>query len=196
MAILQTLFILCCHYPVPSSLVHLFTSVGQQIQQNPDCQIHCPNHLSHLLHDHPNWCRLLAIVSHLSWINATLLDWMAFVSLVVWRNFGTIHRKARKERLRKGISSNLIKFKHHHFFKFKPVSYILSKYFILQFFRLEKLFWLVQLSWYTLSPPSFSIKGIGSKTFMWEINLLEWLFYFAVLRYKITSLIKNIREIF
>ena len=82
------------------------------------------------------------------------------------------------------------------FFKFKkPVSYILSKYFILQFFRLEKLFWLVQLSWYTLSPPSFSIKGIGLKTFMWEINLLELLFYFAVLRYKITSLIKNIRGI-
>ena len=74
LAIVQVVLILHRHYIVPSCLVCLFTSPRQQIQQDPNCQVYCPNHFSHLLHDHTNFRRLFAFVSHLSRLNAPLLD--------------------------------------------------------------------------------------------------------------------------
>ena len=104
LAIIQVVLILHRHYTVPSCLVCLFASPWQQIQQDPNCQVYCPNHFSYLLHDHTNFCRLFAFVSNLSRFNAPLLDRMASVSLARWRNFGTIHWKTGKEKFCEGIT--------------------------------------------------------------------------------------------
>ena len=102
LAVLQVVFVLHRYHFLSTCLVCLFSSFGQQIQQDPNSSVHCPNHFSYLFYDHSNFRWLLAIVSHLSWVNVSLLDRMAFVSLVSWRNFGSIHRKTRKEKFCEG----------------------------------------------------------------------------------------------
>lgn len=74
MAVVQTLSLLQRNSFVPSRMVYFFASFGQQVQQNTNCQIHCPNYISHLFYDHSNWCSLFADIPDRQRFDAPILD--------------------------------------------------------------------------------------------------------------------------
>ena len=81
---IQTFPLCVCHFVLSTSLDIIFTSVGQQIQQDTICAIYLQTDVAFIFHASPSSCCMFAYLPYLQGIDVTILDRMALDHMAIW----------------------------------------------------------------------------------------------------------------
>ena len=74
MANIQTFPLCICHIVLPACVDIIFSSFGQQIQQDTICAIHLQTDFAFIFYANPSSCCVFAYLPNLQGIDVTILD--------------------------------------------------------------------------------------------------------------------------